>query len=262
MHNPLEAERRHDNPMYDAEDYARDLAYGALLGEWPAEIIVDEQGDWVMGRFRVANFGRTPTQDQFRDKWFQSEERPPSFHVLASMGYLQFLNSDTKEIAAGITQARSSYLLTQKAFDLLSKPAVSPHIFISYSRKESSALALLVEARLRIAGANPDRIFVDRDIQGGERWQTILEEHIRNCDVLVLLLGPTTWGSEWVRQEVDWAGTDGKLVIPVCHNGMKIAQIPDERLKAYHGYDIEEETALRYETAINFILNSVGYRTF
>ena len=258
MDNPLDRERRIDNPLADAEDLARDLAYGALYGQWEAYIDSDKRGDWITPFNRKS--GVTSDQEKFLQKWWDIDNMP-GFDLLASLDYLTILK-DHRALPTG-GSVEISYKLTGKAFDLLQKPGISPKIFISYRRRESSALALLIEARLRLAGADPDRIFIDRNIPGGADWGRMIKEKSENCDYFVLLMGPTSFDSEYVRQEFEWAFAQKRAIIPICHNGHTLVDC-DERVNKYHGFSIESDnpSAMQYESAVNFVLNSIGYRTY
>jgi hypothetical protein len=52
----------------------------------------------------------------------------------------------------------------------------------------------------------------DSAVQFPER----LREAIRNCDVFVCILAPTTLASEWVREEIRVAWEAAKPMVPVC----------------------------------------------
>lgn len=262
MDNPLDRPRRPDNYLRDAEDFARDLAFGALQSDWEPFIDVTRKGHWL------APFHITPTannrlnQNKFVTKWLVDDvPKHPSFALLTALDYLVIMKDHRANVTGG--QVEISYKLTTTCFDLLKTPAESPFIFISYRRSESSALALLIEARLRLAGADPDRIFIDRNIPGGTDWETLLRNKVQNCDYFVSLIAPTTFDSIYVQQEFDWAYEEGCAIIPVCHNGFTLGQC-DDRIQKYHGFDIDEEqpSAMKYESAVNFVLNSIGYRTY
>jgi formylglycine-generating enzyme required for sulfatase activity len=86
-------------------------------------------------------------------------------------------------------------------------------IFISYRRRDSSALATLLAKELTRRGI---RAFVDtRQIDGGGPFPSRLLRAIEQADVLVCLLGANTLESEWVREEIAHADRLGKVLIPV-----------------------------------------------
>lgn len=266
MDNPIAAPRKPDSFVQDVEDLARDLAYGASIGEWEARVAV--------GHFAVNGFGywwademmeRTPLQEAFFQKWIGPRGEPrgaPGYDVLEAFGFMTHttgrVSSDDGDMLL--------YSLTRKAFDLLQKPARAPAIFISYRRGESSAFALLVEARLRIAGADPDRIFIDKDIPGGALWEQHIGEQAAACDAFICLVGRTAFDDgSWVAREIELvkAGSPSARIVPVCHNGARMSDpAVGAALGAYNGTHIQEETALEYERAVSFILNALGYATY
>ncbi|MBK8136647.1 MAG: toll/interleukin-1 receptor domain-containing protein [Chloroflexi bacterium] len=268
MDNPLDTPRTPENFLHDVEDLARDLAYGATLGEWDASVAV--------GHFAVNNYGfwwaedmmeKSALQEKFFQKWIGPRDGrlvSPGYDILEAFGYM------TRVVAAGKLSSdehdKLLYSLTRRAFDLLQKPAQAPHIFVSYRRRESSAFALLVEARLRLAGADPDRIFIDKTIPGGVLWEQHIHSHAVACDALIVLIGPATLDEgSWVIREIEIVKAENARaqIIPVCHNGVTIA---DPRVQSllgpYNGTHVQEEKALEYEQAISFVLNALGYKTY
>lgn len=265
MDNPLDKPRT-GNFSQDIEDLARDLAYGASIGEWEASVAV--------GHYAVNGFGfwwaeemmeRSALQEAFFQKWIgpRGESRnAPTYDMLEAFGYM------ARSVGALSTSDGDKllYALTRKAFDLLQKPAQAPSIFVSYRRGESSAFALLVEARLRMAGADPDRIFIDKNIPGGALWEQHIREKAAACDAFICLIGQTAFADgSWVAREIEMVkgGNPAALIIPVCHHEARMSDpAVSAALGAYNGTHIQEETALEYEKAVSFILNALGYKTY
>lgn len=266
MDNPIAYPRNPANFTQDVEDLARDLAYGASIGEWEASVAVSH--------YAVNSFGywwademmeRTPLQEAFFQKWIGPRGESvagPRYDILEAFGYMSVV---TGKLAKDEND-KLLYTLTRRAFDLLQKPAQAPSVFISYRRRESSALALLVEARLRIAGADPERIFVDKAIPGGALWEQHIHQHAVACTVLIVLIGPTTLDDgSWVVREIEMvkAENPSAQIIPVCHNGVTMSDARVQALLgAYNGTHVAAETALDYEQAISFVLNAMGYKTY
>lgn len=248
------AQRNFDNKLEDAVNYAQDLAFGALNGWWQP----------VLTTYRgVPNFldANDPNHAAFRAKWLEAEVPAPSFGLMAALGYLQVLPQETNSQTV-------TWLITREAFALLKQPFLPARIFISYRRRESSAFALLLEARLRLAGVDAEGIFLDKDITLGELWEQRLERELTQADYVVCLIGPTTLDEgSWVLHEIE---TVKRLrprtpIIPVCHNGARLSSLPAP-LASSNGYEIgkpaAEETALDYEMAVSYVLNALGYRTY
>ena len=154
-------------------------------------------------------------------------------------------------------------ILAKSAFDLLSE-SIPANIFISYHRKSSSALGLLIVARMKAVGMEP---FIDMALVPGEAWNAGLQERIRSYDALILLLAPETLTSEYVVREIEWALEAGVEVIPLWHDTFaykseqwrdKIPAAVDEHLARTHAIRVLEESASGYNTAIVELLNHFG----
>jgi hypothetical protein len=281
MDNPLE-QPAPEGVIERVHEFARDLAYGVAKGLWKAELQL-EYNWWRSGEYRINRSGND--EDQFiRDGniqikpdnhdffWLISSKwsfNSPIKGLLLSFGYIQLLE---------VTGGGEIYTPTQQAFKLLNKPSKAPTVFISYSRKHSSALALLIEARLKIAGIqNP---FVDKNLKAGEPWHEELKATISKCQYFVCLIGKqiiydenekepdkrckwvSTLDSEMVRKEIAWAEQAECKIISIWHNGaLKDANTP-ESLGTRHYITVKGDSALDYETAVNEMLNSMGYSTY
>jgi hypothetical protein len=150
--------------------------------------------------------------------------------------------------------------LTRPAFDLLSE-SIPANIFISYHRKSSSALGLLIVARMKAAGMEP---FIDMALVPGEAWHAGLQERIKSYDAFILLLAPETLTSEYVIREIEWALEAGVEVIPLWHGKFEYksdvwrGKVPDEVdscLAERNAIRVLEESASGYNTAIVELLN-------
>ena len=240
MENPFELPAPTD--LLDrVRAFARDLAYGAATGLWHTKLY------W--GRIRNPEIANANNYAQhIHPKWGTDI---PSEYLLLSFGYIE-----TYETEAG----QSSYLLTDKAFQLLEQPATAPNVFISYRRRESSAFGLLLEARLRLAG-NPNP-FIDKNLVPGSEWNARLKQQIQQSRFFILLIGKTTLDSSYVIQELEWAVESQCTIISVWHAGARVDDSTPEFLRSRHAITVTEENALGYETAVNQLLNSLGYSTY
>jgi WD40 repeat protein len=104
-------------------------------------------------------------------------------------------------------------------------------LFLSYSRADAAA-AETVRARLREVGL---RAFLDRyGLPAGQLWQPWLENHLRSCRALIVLVGPLGFG-EWQHREIQ-LGLDRQAaaaktaepfaVIPVLLPGLAPDAVP------------------------------------
>jgi hypothetical protein len=253
MENPLQQPPSND-PIQRVHEFARDLAYGVASGLWNVPIVVSYVGSGQLA-WNV-DIGSIPESiEQFYEyiekKW---NDVPPSQYLMQSFEYFDLL----RDSGSG----DRSYLLTEKAFALLEKPSRPPTVFISYKRDQSSALALLVEARLKLVG-NPNP-FIDKNIVAGEDWYGMLESSIGQCEFFVCLIGSKTLDSDYVRREIDLAAqTPTCRIISIWH-GITLAGVENcpDVLKNRHAITISGESALEYEHALSQLLNAMGYATY
>lgn len=222
------------SPLARVRLLAKELALGAYEGLWSLEIYA----------FR-AQVGDRDVLYYLTERW---QDDHPSFGLLTVMGYLKWNDSN-------------SYIITKAAFDLLdgAEPA---NIFISYRRRDSSAFALLVLARLKQAGLAP---FLDMSLVAGEDWQQGLRQRLQSYDYVVLLIGPDTLASGEVIREIEWA-IDAKVqVIPIWHGGFvyqpgmfDLPAAVAHLLQTTHTIRVLEESAVGYNNAVVELLNRFG----
>lgn len=111
---------------------------------------------------------------------------------------------------------------------------LSGKIFISYRHDDSGAIALGIAQFLeqRFGRAN---VFLDIDLQPGQKFADVLEKRLGDCRALLCLIGPRWLDSrdeagkerlaqpdDWVRQEIERSLARGITVIPVLVNGASL----------------------------------------
>jgi formylglycine-generating enzyme required for sulfatase activity len=98
-------------------------------------------------------------------------------------------------------------------------------VFISYSRKDSTAFADELVAGLELASFAP---FLDRhDIAAGEDWETRLGSLISEADTVVYVISPEAVKSERCGWEVTKTLTLSKRLIPIVYKPVSEADIPE-----------------------------------
>jgi hypothetical protein len=257
--------------LQDAKDFMRDIAEWVLNGDINLPITSDFKDNDENLNLSPKEWDFVSDNPDLTVRWFTAdgrkvEEHYPILIILANLGYLYWEERHTpnRNLKIGRT-----FYLTDKAWALLDKPRDTPNLFISYKRGVSSELALLIEARLRLVGADPDNIFVDRHIKLGDEWAQLIEAKTRGSSHFISLIGPGSLDSPYVRQEIEWALEDpARRIIPILHREYTIQKMieeqPDlgERLASKQVHIIDGETAAKYEEGINYILHSLGYRTY
>ncbi len=243
MYNPME-EAIPSDAMARIRAFVKDLAFGAANGMWSPEIRVNRSvrgGDWSYTAGR--DFPK------LLEKW---DDQIPYVGLLVSFEYLDVVAQE---------QYGNLYTLTPKAFALLEQ-ASPASIFISYSRAESSAFALLLLARLKAVGLDP---FLDlKDLNPGDEWEDRLRNEVASRQHFICLIGPRTLESDYVQQEIAWAMDAGTRTIPIWHNGFVYndGDSEDETLRRFlrsNAIVVERENAKAYEGAILELLNYFGF---
>ncbi|MCB9458771.1 MAG: toll/interleukin-1 receptor domain-containing protein [Anaerolineaceae bacterium] len=284
--NPLEEEAPEDS-LGQARVLARDLAWGVINELWDVEFSISQTADgirhwWLVGR--LYDRSRDIFASYVTSKWGGNM---PSERLLVSLGFFDL--SDTTR------QLQINYRLTEKSFKLLEEPLSPPSVFISYRRPVSSALTLAIEARLKHKDSLIG-IFIDKSLTVGEPWHGELQERIRECEYFICLLGeihvPNDKGeyeivsslqSEYVLQEIAWAIENKKTIITILHPdyrlpkrdnyqiSSKLHEALDRRhiafwniintLEQTQAIQVDSESAKHYESAINELINALGYST-
>src|SRR6266568_2902978 len=99
-------------------------------------------------------------------------------------------------------------------------------VFISYSRKDSTAFADELMAGLEVAGFAP---FLDRhDIAAGEDWEARLGGLIAQSDTVVFVVSPEAVKSEQCTWEVDRTLELSKRLLPVIFKSVPDHEIPEK----------------------------------
>jgi hypothetical protein len=246
------------------EAFVRDLAFGVMVDDWPPTInvIKNTNGEEFWESIGHKNY-KDNLHKYLREKWGKIREHPAA-SFLQVFDYMAEYHSND-----GMASNERHLILTPKALSLLQKPSAPPSIFISYKRSESSAFALLIEARLKLVGVlNP---FVDKSIVAGELWEPTLRERISQAKYFVCLIGPDTLNSIHIQDEITWASDAGCTIISIWHNGLSLGSEqnkPHENhpyfvaLKAPQAIRVIEESAIEYEKGVNSMLNAMGYTTY
>ncbi len=264
MDNPLEQPAPND-PVERVHTFARDLAYGATQGKWGSKFQVNlmRGEDW----YSLTYFQGVDSDANFvpylEKKWANNN---PTSDLLESYGYISLVER--------FESGSRSYLLTSKAFDLLEKPTAPPSVFISYARRTSSALALLIEARLKLEDRQL-RAFIDKDIPLGDEWRDVLEARISASQYFVCLLTMDTLTSKPIAEELEIAlRTPTCKIIPICHNGYRfstpfntdlgeraLSSEMIDTLATKNALVVDTESAASYEDKVNRLLSRIGYST-
>ena len=249
------------NPMARVRTLARELAEGVTEGLWEQSFMFFRHQKAETEYLEYAGERADPEtlllsespnmRSYFKQRWNAPIEFI-EFDLLEINGYMIVKPQSGFEV---------QFDITKPAFDLIEE-VLPTTIFISYRRKDSSALALLVLKSLKEAGLSA---FLDMTIKPGDDWHAYIRKQIEAHDFFILLIGKETLGSKVVREEIAWAKAAGATILPVWHNGFVYSSsdwnlLPeiDHVLGTTHTIRVLEESALAYNNAIVELLNRFG----
>ncbi len=85
-------------------------------------------------------------------------------------------------------------------------------VFISYSRKDEAVAHLLAH----ILRANKIECLIDRELRAGQKFDSRLQQMIKEANLILVLLTKDAASSVWVNQEIGFATAHGKTVWPLA----------------------------------------------
>ncbi len=111
----------------------------------------------------------------------------------------------------------------------MTQAAETPTVFLSYSADDRATAASLVDA----LKANGARVWWDQELQLGEQWATEIKRALKEADVVLVLVTPSSVESHWVTYEWSSALARTTTVIPVVSGGsFELLQGPLASLQA------------------------------
>ena len=224
------------DPIQRIQRFAYVLAWGAINEKWDASL----------SYFRGELTDSGPRQ-YIQEVW---GNQPPALGLMMALGYMIIAREGNPILVQ----------LTEKTFGLLNAPP-PVSIFISYRRSVSSALAMLIAAELRVEGFRP---FLDiRSIALGDEWHAILESRVRQSNIFIPVIGPTTLESDYVKEEVEWAleNETARRIIPIVHAGFSPADLdksPFPALAKKNPIHIREDNAADLFSAVQQLKAFLG----
>ena len=233
-----------------AKRMAADLAEGSLLGYWTNILVVDSMGTPRMDDNRLLvqyleeiwiDQVSSPIDDERAVTAYDLE---PLLTILIGMGYL-------KQIHGGV-----GFVPSEKAFDLLGAQAIE--IFISYSVSHNSSEAMLIWSELHRRGYTP---FIDiRNISAGDEWHGLLKNKIQSSDIFIVLLGPETLSSSYVRKEIQWAHESKTKIIPISLDGFELSSLESDfsYMLEKNFIRVNENTSVEFVSMINQLMASLS----
>src|SRR5262245_28980190 len=97
------------------------------------------------------------------------------------------------------------------------------HVFISYAHHDREATEHLAQL-FDTAGI---RVWFDRRIETGAKWEQMIEAAIDACFAMAVLMSSAAEVSEWVRREIDRAVLLARPVLPLLLDGRPFPNLQD-----------------------------------
>jgi predicted nucleotide-binding protein len=95
--------------------------------------------------------------------------------------------------------------------------AKKKHVFISYSRKDIEIMKAIIAC---LDEFTEIPVWVDvQDIQPTAKWMQDVGKAIEKSKLVILLMSPDAKKSDWVNNEVAYAGNYNKPIIPLLIRG-------------------------------------------
>lgn len=152
------------------------------------------------------------------------------------------------QAALNISDLRTPFLRFLSAG---SSPSDIPHVFLSYSRRDLTAMNRLRDD-MRNAGL---RVWTDENLTPGtSSWQAAIEEAIERAVCVVVLFTPDSRQSEWVMAELQYARMQKVVIVPVLMRGDESRSIP-MAFANWQWLDLREDT--KYQHGLAKLVNAI-----
>jgi hypothetical protein len=102
-------------------------------------------------------------------------------------------------------------------------------IFISHIHEEASLGAVVKDWATDAFLGSAVAAFLssdDQDLPAGRKWLDVIEKQVAEAGVMISLLSPASLARPWVNIELGAAWINHVPVIPLCHSGLAIANLP------------------------------------
>jgi hypothetical protein len=123
--------------------------------------------------------------------------------------------------------------------------AEARRVFISHVHEEA-ALGAVVKAVIEDVFRNPAiTAFLSSDMQdlpAGRKWLDVITAELDQARVVVSLISPTSLRRPWVNIELGAGWIKGRHVIPLCHSGQRVADLP-RPFGDFNGVGLDQDDA-------------------
>jgi len=156
-------------------------------------------------------------------------------HTFADQVLIPFARDYRKYVERQLTAPDAS----GKALDMARAPI---SIFISHIHEEA-AIAKTLKQWLEASFPGHISAFVSSDYEDlplGKRWLAEIEAAMDRSRLLITLISPASFERMWIHLEAGWALGREVEVLPICHSGRSVGQLP-RPYSDWSGVDIEAD---------------------
>lgn len=160
----------------------------------------------------VRTLGNAPTETQ--------NESPSVFQNDPSASQVKTSKTPPETEVLDLARRRA----TSRLGSGLNQGALENHVFIAYARADWESIVVPLTLSLQDAGMS---VWVDQYlVQGGNDWMAAIEQALRECWLLVVVLSPEAVESRYCRLEYRYFINREKPVLPFLYK--PVAKIPPE----------------------------------
>ncbi len=108
---------------------------------------------------------------------------------------------------------------------------------------EDTSIAQILQDWIESTFAGQSDVFVHSDdeiILSDAAWLEKMDDALEGANALILVISPTSIQKPWLNFELGCAWMKGIFILPICHSGITIANLP-QPLSMFQGLDLNQE---------------------
>jgi DNA-binding MarR family transcriptional regulator len=125
---------------------------------------------------------------------------------------------------------------------------------------EDTPIAQVLQDWIESTFAGQSDVFVHTDdeiILSDATWLEKVDETLEGANAFILMISPTSIQKPWINFELGCAWTKGIFILPICHSGITVVNLPHP-LSIFQGLDLNQENFP--ETLITLLGKELGIR--
>jgi len=220
--------------MNIVEDYRNNLKIEILKAALDDDIGIAP----IVADGRIGHLLTISKQEEFAGK-----EYIEAFRDLIDMGCLAHEGDQPYRITfAGKNFLKDSIPLKDVQPKTENSSIINMSIFMSYISEEVN-ISKVLKKSIETAFGGKYKVFVSSeatDLPPGAPWLKKIESAIADAKIIIVLCSPESIKHPWISFEAGAGWIKGKEVIPICHSGLKINELPLP-LSIFQALDINQD---------------------